>query len=993
MGGRFYITALYVGLSALSFGQSPGGVGSPELWFVTTPVGQKTPDLFYWKDLAGDSVRNLLYTPRASNHGEPFVQSRHSFITLNYNPTLRLSGQEVPKKALLRYSNLTHATILGVFMPRASEIGTDAVLYSLKGRPGQEVLMSKDKLVRSDSTYIDYGRQQGEDLLYTSRKGKDEQTFLSTAPRILTYSKAGKPYHSVWGEPMQAEITTGHAYTPIHADMGANLPSELFGNIVFKGCSPELIVYGRMLSPAERRQVESYLAIKYGITLSGSYLDGKGNLIWDAHENARYHHRISGIMCDSVNNFYQPLSASSYEPSPFSAIANDSYEGADMDNLPTSNRLLTMGCPEHARLQDGSFMIWGDDDGSLTFSVSESDSSLMLMGRRWLIRGTPEARKKERDTFKDMPFYEKPSFIDLSIWGDDTYPYYVWLHHPPLPGGLGGFQWVYRQTGVKIFAKFGSNEDKIQRGDYGYKIDERGNVFTISNGDEGSTPILRLSMGDMIRIVKTRCNLYLRVNGKRSFHADDINIDLSDRNKEWRPFFSIGQSLPLKELDGIEYLGEAFERGYVELSYKHPDTHFLEEIPSDRIFLVLDKSGSGTFRPEDIQLYPCKRKDDARKKLIFEHIPFMGSDNRNRHFTFGYSTSPLCLSVSTKNPGCNNGKDGKDGSVSLRILSGKPTFDYQLYKLFGETDSLVCYASSVDSTFVINGLSSGSYMLKARQSGGTTLGFHDQGYFYHTTNTSMNPEITWRADVQPCTMCTVFIEYAENPRAKSRTKRHVFPKENGIYYTGEYLYGVNNGDQSPYPYAPIHPADSLTIKVKNGMFSCYLNNEYLISYPMPAPGPYRLSVFASHSFVHNTKISGFPDGTTWGQSFGNVIGIMPRQEAVRTYRFSLISPCSDSLIFRRSPREAEPMPAILADMRKFSVIKENATLHYRATLSGVKVSEVSLSVFDVSGKLIHTSIMKGGDTRTSHFALPVRGIYIVKALSSGEEYTQKIIAQ
>ena len=44
---------------------------------------------------------------------------------------------------------------------------------------------------------------------------------------------------------------------------------------------PELLVYNRILTPGERRKAESYLAMKYGVTLNDSYLDGDGNLVWD----------------------------------------------------------------------------------------------------------------------------------------------------------------------------------------------------------------------------------------------------------------------------------------------------------------------------------------------------------------------------------------------------------------------------------------------------------------------------------------------------------------------------------------------------------------------------------------------------------------------------------------------------------------------------------------------------------------------------------------
>ena len=89
-----------------------------------------------------------------------------------------------------------------------------------------------------------------------------------------------------------------------------------FGNNRFDGYSPEVIIYGRYLTPAERRKVESYLAVKYGITLNNSYLDSEGNLIWDKDENQGYHHRVTAIGWDAASALHQPLSTTSYEEGP-----------------------------------------------------------------------------------------------------------------------------------------------------------------------------------------------------------------------------------------------------------------------------------------------------------------------------------------------------------------------------------------------------------------------------------------------------------------------------------------------------------------------------------------------------------------------------------------------------------------------------------------------------------------------------------------------------
>ena len=56
---------------------------------------------------------------------------------------------------------------------------------------------------------------------------------------------------------------------------------------VMVGIMPEVIVYNRGVSDTERRQIESYLALKYGVTLDQTtpqdYIASDGaTLMWDA---------------------------------------------------------------------------------------------------------------------------------------------------------------------------------------------------------------------------------------------------------------------------------------------------------------------------------------------------------------------------------------------------------------------------------------------------------------------------------------------------------------------------------------------------------------------------------------------------------------------------------------------------------------------------------------------------------------------------------------
>ncbi len=80
----------------------------------------------------------------------------------------------------------------------------------------------------------------------------------------------------------------------------------------------EVLVYASETEPissTKKQYIESYLALKHGITKdnsggneAGDYIDVGGNIIWDASENSTYHNDVIGIFRDDVIGFSQKQS-------------------------------------------------------------------------------------------------------------------------------------------------------------------------------------------------------------------------------------------------------------------------------------------------------------------------------------------------------------------------------------------------------------------------------------------------------------------------------------------------------------------------------------------------------------------------------------------------------------------------------------------------------------------------------------------------------------
>ena len=132
------------------------------------------------------------------------------------------------------------------------------------------------------------------------------------------------------------------------------------GNIL-NGDLAEIIYYESELSAADRLRIESYLAIKYGLTLPGDYVSSDGSTVWDATANAGYLNGIAGIAVDDATLLSQSESQSE-----------------------TAGAILTA---EDAGLLDGDYIIWGHDgDGTaLTAGVGTRDSRIE---REWKFQTT-----------------------------------------------------------------------------------------------------------------------------------------------------------------------------------------------------------------------------------------------------------------------------------------------------------------------------------------------------------------------------------------------------------------------------------------------------------------------------------------------------------------------------------------------------------------------------------------------------------------------------
>ncbi|HEY9169545.1 MAG TPA: LamG-like jellyroll fold domain-containing protein [Lutibacter sp.] len=136
-----------------------------------------------------------------------------------------------------------------------------------------------------------------------------------------------------------------------------------------KGRVAEIFTFASRVPDAGRQKIESYLAIKYGITLGATvaekdYINSAGTKIWDITANAEYNYNIAGIGRDSISDLNQKQSKSLY-------TTNEVTIG--LGGLYTTN---SANINEFKK--DGDFLVWGCNNGA--FSGTNTNTVTIATG-------------------------------------------------------------------------------------------------------------------------------------------------------------------------------------------------------------------------------------------------------------------------------------------------------------------------------------------------------------------------------------------------------------------------------------------------------------------------------------------------------------------------------------------------------------------------------------------------------------------------------------
>lgn len=167
---------------------------------------------------------------------------------------------------------------------------------------------------------------------------------------------------------------------------------------IFNGVISEVLVYSDTLSSFEKEQINSYLAIKYGITMNQNYYSSSSSLKKDISDG--YANAIAGIGRDDCSGLHQKQSKS---------VSNDAIVTIGKNTIAATNSQNAGSVGS-----DGTYLIWGNDGVAVNTTWNNTNvdilgSNYSRIDRVWSFTETFDVTNISLQVEVDHPSFNLPA--------------------------------------------------------------------------------------------------------------------------------------------------------------------------------------------------------------------------------------------------------------------------------------------------------------------------------------------------------------------------------------------------------------------------------------------------------------------------------------------------------------------------------------------------------------------------------------------------------
>lgn len=328
------ITSIILFTCLQAFGQAEN-LTQPKVWLKFNP---DSLELHRWKDVSGNS--NHASIPSGNTGTEYF----------NFNPARNFKSSDATSTIPYSVEGLSEITFMTVYQ------AADTTERGITGT--QDAIARQIKITTNSSL--------GPDSIMDA---------FSHNGKYITLSTISQSWAGLTADGGTAKLSL------------ASIPGDE-GIKGFEGAIAEYLVFDEALPFLDRIKWETYLAIKYGITLKEkNYVSSDDQVLWSAEDNIAYSTRITALGRDDKFLLHQKQAVSHFDTTALLLMHVGEMAEKNADNK--------------AALADKDFFVWGDNEKQLDLVKGEGqDSILMLLSRKWLIQVRGNSAQKTFTTLR-----------------------------------------------------------------------------------------------------------------------------------------------------------------------------------------------------------------------------------------------------------------------------------------------------------------------------------------------------------------------------------------------------------------------------------------------------------------------------------------------------------------------------------------------------------------------------------------------------------------
>ena len=277
-----------------------------------------------------------------------FFQDSTMARTLNFNPATLLEKGSAGIKFPGTIDDLRKSTIFTVY--QQPEISEDKQVWEISDGKGDLKLSSRQLSSISQKSNLAFA-----DSLSDFFKSGSQSI-------ISTYIRREKFQEDENAGSKDVLIRFGRLNT-------SNQPDQAPGLIA------EFIVYETILKDKDIARIETYLGLKYGITLQRNYLNSDGETIWNRKDAQLYSNNIAGIGRDDQSCLYQKQGTSA--------------SGTDQLTIGVNN-IVRLNSDNTGQIVDKDYLVWGDNARPFDLEQNKKprDGGVRLLEKKWLMKSS-----------------------------------------------------------------------------------------------------------------------------------------------------------------------------------------------------------------------------------------------------------------------------------------------------------------------------------------------------------------------------------------------------------------------------------------------------------------------------------------------------------------------------------------------------------------------------------------------------------------------------